>query len=173
MIKPSRKCKVKQLDIGKKKCQEYHAQKRAKQRLGFDLPTELLPKITKSLKTHEYISNEYTLEWDSSQSKRLDVFLLKLNNWKNPVKLIYDSFRHTIVTFFILWYLISLYSLFFAICYLSVEFFDSFYFIFFSPVCCSYFHISYDWYLCVFPIFHDMFDVKEDLRVIIFVHFKL
>jgi len=97
MLKSSKRSNEKRIDPGKKSCQVAHARKRAKERLGIISP-DILAEITSCIK-HQTQSEKFSIEYDSDQSKRIKVYQIKMNDWKYPVRVIYDKFRHSIVTF--------------------------------------------------------------------------
>lgn len=85
------------LDPGKAKCQGWHAAKRAKERTGIRLTEQLSKEIVSCIKKNKE-HNDFKLSFVESQSKRLSVYEIVFTG-KNPVNLVYDNFRNTIVTF--------------------------------------------------------------------------
>lgn len=98
MIKPSRKTGYKKIDPGKKQCQNFHARKRAKERLGIKLTDELTDQIVSCIKNEEKKNDLFEVEFLEEQSKRIKHYLIKFKG-KDPVKVVYDCHRKTIVTF--------------------------------------------------------------------------
>lgn len=84
-------------DPGKQKCQEWHAKKRARERLGIDLTDELTAQIISCIKK-EKENPLFKIRWIEDQSKRVGHYELTFEG-KEPVMLVYDRFRSTIVTF--------------------------------------------------------------------------
>lgn len=96
MRKPSRASSIK-LDPGKQKCQQWHAKKRARERLGIHLSNDLIDQIVSAIKKNKENDN-FRLKFVEFQSKRLMVYDIVFTD-KEPVKLVYDRMRETIVTF--------------------------------------------------------------------------
>lgn len=98
MKKLSKRMNIKTFeDPGKQYCQMLHAKKRAKQRLGIDLTESLVAQIVSCIKKQKNGIN-FSLKWLEYQSRRLSVYEIIFEN-TTPVKLIYDRFRSSIVTF--------------------------------------------------------------------------
>ena len=98
MIKPSRKNLIKKSDPGKSYCQTLHVKKRAKERLGIILTDELIDQIISCIRDKNKTNELFTIEFLELQSKRLKHYSIKFKD-KEPVKVVYDCFRKTIVTF--------------------------------------------------------------------------
>jgi len=98
MIKPSRKQTMKKIDPGKSLCQNWHSKKRAKERLGIILTDELTDQIIACIKDSNKKNDLFEIEFIEEQSNRLKHYFIKFAN-KEPIKIVYDCFRKTIVTF--------------------------------------------------------------------------
>lgn len=96
MKKASKRDISKKLDIGKEQCQKWHCIKRIRQRLQINLSEEQYEHIISCIKNGKE-STLCKLKYLSSQSNRLSVYEITFNG-KEPVKVIYDKFRKTIVT---------------------------------------------------------------------------
>lgn len=83
-------------DPGKAVCQMNHALKRIRKRLGIKLTEEQYSHIVSCIKNSKE-SDICKLTYLKSQSKRLAVYEIIFEGYE-PVNLIYDKFRKTIVT---------------------------------------------------------------------------
>jgi hypothetical protein len=96
--KPSRvNNNIKKIDPGKTQCQFWHCKKRAKERLGINYTEELNSQIVSCIKNNQKENPNFSVKYLESQSNRLNVYELNLKG--KIINLVYDVFRHQVITF--------------------------------------------------------------------------
>lgn len=78
-------------------CQKWHCVKRFRQRVGIELDDNLYERITNGIKKSQSVVGDVSLKFLRNQTRRLGVYEVLFPN-KDPVQVIYDRQRNTIVT---------------------------------------------------------------------------
>ena len=96
MKKPSRCNTHKKLDPGKSQCQLWHFKKRIRERLRINLTDEIIEQIISCIKKKKE-NNDFSLRYLEKQSNTRILYEIVFNG-KNPVNIVYDSNRGSVVT---------------------------------------------------------------------------